>query len=98
MPDVVTFEKTEQPDYNPKDEIVFHENPLIGLVVARLPKSVLGLTWSPGLDGGGPVYIGRPLLPGGAITRVSNPDYDYAFSKEEFKELARRFDAAAKED
>lgn len=89
---------TLEPDYNPKDTIVFDENPLIGLVIARLPKSSLSLYWSGGLGDGGQVYIGRPLIPGGNITRVSNYRYEYAHTKKEFKELAQRFHDDSLED
>ena len=82
---------TLEKDYNPKDTIVFQENRLIGLVIARLPKSSLSLYWSGGLGDGGQVFIGRPLIAGGHITRVSNYRYEYASSKKEFKELAQRF-------
>lgn len=91
-----TKETTEQPDYNQKDEIVFQTNPLIGLIVARFPKSVLSLYWCGGLGDGGQVFIGRPLLPGGHITRVSNPDFEYAATAKEFKALAKRFDEESK--
>jgi hypothetical protein len=102
MPDAMSFEKTQEPDYNPKDEIVFQKNPLIGLVIARLPKSVLSLYWCGGLGGEtGQVYFGRPLLPtnkGGHITRVRNYDFEYAATEKEFRELAKRFDEGAKEN
>lgn len=83
------YDWTLEPDYNPKSTIVFEENRLIGLVLARLPESSLSLWWQ-----GGQVFIGRPLMPtnkGGHITRVSNYRYDYASSKKDFKALAQRF-------
>jgi hypothetical protein len=92
------FDPTTQPDYNPKDTIVFQKNPLIGLVIARLPKSTLSLYWCGGLGDGGDVFIGRPLLgpkDGGYLTRVTNPDYDYAFDEKAFRALAQRFDDEA---
>lgn len=92
---------TLEKDYNPKDTIVFQENRLIGLVIARLPKSSLSLYWSGGLGDGGQVFIGRPLLPtnkGGYIHRVSNYKYEYASTKKEFKALAQRFHDDSTED
>lgn len=90
------FNPAEQPDYNPKDTIVFQKNPLIGLVIARLPKSTLSLYWCGGLGGeSGQVYIGRPLIPHGSITRVSNHEFDYAHTEKEFRALAQRFDDEA---
>ena len=91
-----TKETIEQPDYNPQDHIVFAENPLIGLVVARFPKSVLSLDWCGGLGDGGEIFIGRPLLPGGVMTRVTNAEFGYASTKQEFKVLAQRFDDESK--
>lgn len=82
---------TKEKDYNPKDEIVFDKNPLIGLVLARLPKSSLSLYWGGGLGDGGQVFIGRPLIAGGHITRVSHHEFDYAETEKDFRELAQRF-------
>jgi hypothetical protein len=96
----MTFEKTQEPDYNPKDEIVFQKNPLIGLVIARLPKSVLSLYWCGGLGDGGQVFFGRPLLPtnkGGFITPMRNYEYEYAATEKEFRALAQRFEDESKE-
>lgn len=90
---------TLEKDYNPKDTIVFDKNPLIGLVLARLPKSSLSLYWSGGLGDGGYVFIGRPLIPGGHITRVTNHLYEYAATEKEFRALAQRFhDDSLKEE
>lgn len=93
------FDPSTQPDYNPKDTIVFQKNPLIGLVIARLPKSTLSLYWCGGLGGeSGQVYFGRPLLPtnkGGYITRMRNYEFEYAHTEKEFRALAQRFDDEA---
>lgn len=82
---------TKERDYNAKDSIVFDKNPLIGLVIARLPESSLSLWWSGGLGDGGYVFIGRPYVAGGRITRVSNYEFDYAATEKDFRALAQRF-------
>lgn len=84
---------TQEKDYNSKDTIVFDKNPLIGLVVAQLPKSSLSLWWQGGLGDGGQVFIGRPYLPGAHISRVTNPLFDYAETEKDFRDLAQRFAA-----
>jgi hypothetical protein len=67
---------------------VFKSDPLTLGEFATLPKSSLSLAW---FEGAGQVYIGRPFVAGGSLSRVSNPRFDWAVSKKEFRTIAKEF-------
>jgi hypothetical protein len=81
---------TQEKDYNVKDTVVFISDPITLGEYAVLPKSSLTLAW---FEGGGQVYIGRPFTAGQSLHKVTNPLFDWATSKKEFKDIAIRFAA-----
>jgi hypothetical protein len=81
---------TKEKDFNAKDTIVFISDPITLGEYAQLPNSSLTLCW---FEGGGQVYIGRPFTSGQSLHKVTNPLFDWATSKKEFKDIAVRFAA-----
>ena len=92
-----SFDLEKQPDLYRGKKVKFHNDRLTGGIIAQLPGSVLSLTWYPGTDGGAYVNIGRPFLPGGSLTRVTNYRYEYAENAKKFRALARAFNDEATE-
>jgi hypothetical protein len=80
----------KEKDYNDSDEILFISDQISLGEYATLPNSSLTLGW---FEGGGQVYIGRPFMRGQSMHKVSNPLFDWASSKKEFRDLAQRFAA-----
>lgn len=89
------FKAEIQPDFYRGKTVKFHRDVLTGGIIAQLPESCLSLTWYPGTDGGGYVRIGRPFIPGGSLTAVTNHRFEYAENKKQFCALARQFSAEA---
>lgn len=83
---------TKEPDFNDKDTIVFVSDQISLGEYARLPQSSLTLAW---YEGGGQVYIGRPFTAGQSLHKVTNPLFDWATSKKEFRDLAKKFAEAS---
>ena len=81
---------TLEKDFNHKDTIVFRSDQISLGEYASLPNSSLTLCW---FEGGGQVYIGRPFTGGQSLHKVTNPLFDWATSKKEFKDIAVRFAA-----
>jgi hypothetical protein len=71
--------------------IKFTHDRLTGMDYADLPDSILSLVrWADGR-----VSIGQPWKVGGSVTRVTNPEFDYAATTADFHRLAERFVQAA---
>jgi hypothetical protein len=81
---------TKEKDYNDSDKLRFLSDQICLAEYATLPNSSLTLAW---FEGGGQVYIGRPFLAGQSLHRVTNPLFDWATTKKEFRDLAQRFAA-----
>lgn len=67
---------------------------ITGMIYARFPDSELALARFTNGD----VYIGRIDVPGATLSRVTNPDFDYAETPGAFRDLAHRFLDASTED
>jgi hypothetical protein len=78
---------TAESDYNDTDTIVFQRHRLINWDFATLPNSSLTLVRFEG----GTIHIGRPFIAHGSLTRVTNPDFEYAETYQAFKRLAQKF-------
>lgn len=81
---------TKEKDYNDSDKVRYLSDQISLGEYATLPNSSLTLCW---FEGGGQVYIGRPFVGGQSLHKVTNPLFDWATTKKEFRDLAVRFAA-----